>query len=194
MGAGIENATAIYIEQNLEAATLYLPNKKATSLNNLNDAFNSYNVTASGTFLIQQEFDNKYIFTNLPFMKFMLDMAPNQYSYIELKLQAKNDAAAEKITTQLQQMLGNNYVVLTRYQQNKSLYSIMRMEKWIIYGILSLILVVAAFNMIGALTMLVLEKQKDIAILQAMGASNQKIQHIFLSSGLILAAVGSFVA
>ncbi|MBP9739084.1 MAG: FtsX-like permease family protein [Chitinophagaceae bacterium] len=192
MGAGIENATAIYIEQNLEAATLYLPNKKATSLNNLNDAFNSYNVTASGTFLIQQEFDNKYIFTNLPFMKFMLDMAPNQYSYIELKLQAKNDAAAEKITTQLQQMLGNNYVVLTRYQQNKSLYSIMRMEKWIIYGILSLILVVAAFNMIGALTMLVLEKQKDIAILQAMGASNQKIQHIFLSSGLILAAVGSF--
>jgi len=190
MGAGIENATAIYVEQAVEAATIYLPNKKATSLNNLNDAFNSYNVTASGTFLIQQEFDNKYLFTNLPFMKFMLDMDKNQYSYVELKLQTNTDKAAKNIAEQLQKMLGSQYVVLTRYEQNQSLYNIMKMEKWIIYGILSLILVVAAFNMIGALTMLVLEKQKDISILQAMGASNSKIQQIFLSSGFILAGVG----
>jgi lipoprotein-releasing system permease protein len=190
MGAGIENATAIYIEQNLEAATLYLPNRKATSLNNLNDAFNSFNVTASGTFLIQQEFDNKYIFTNLPFMKFMLDLGENEYSYAELKLNAVSDKSAKKITNSIQQVLGNNYVVETRYEQNKSLYTIMKMEKWIIYGILSLILVVAAFNMIGALTMLVLEKQKDIAILKAMGANNTSIQNIFLSNGFILAGVG----
>jgi lipoprotein-releasing system permease protein len=67
----------------------------------------------------------------------------------------------------------------------------MQMEKWVIYGILSLILVVAAFNMIGALTMLVLEKQKDIAVLKAMGASNSYIQRIFLSEGLVLAGIGA---
>jgi lipoprotein-releasing system permease protein len=66
----------------------------------------------------------------------------------------------------------------------------MQVEKWIIYGILSLILVVASFNMIGALTMLVLEKQKDIAVLKAMGANEGHIQRIFLNEGFVLAAVG----
>ena len=66
----------------------------------------------------------------------------------------------------------------------------MEVEKWVIYGILSLILIVAAFNMIGALTMLVLEKQKDIAVLKAMGANDQMVQKIFLSEGLLLAGIG----
>ena len=66
----------------------------------------------------------------------------------------------------------------------------MQVEKWVIYGILSLILVVAAFNMVGALTMLVLEKQKDIAVLKAMGADNGYIQRIFLNEGFVLAAFG----
>jgi lipoprotein-releasing system permease protein len=66
----------------------------------------------------------------------------------------------------------------------------MQIEKWVIYGILSLILVVAAFNMIGALTMLVLEKQKDIAVLKAMGANKNLIQKIFLSEGFVIAGIG----
>jgi lipoprotein-releasing system permease protein len=69
----------------------------------------------------------------------------------------------------------------------------MQIEKWVIYGILSLILVVAAFNMIGALTMLVLEKEKDIAVLKAMGASEKRIQNIFLSEGFVLAGAGGFL-
>ena len=190
IGAGIESATAIYVENSIEAATLYLPNKKSTSLNNLNDAFNSYNVFATGTFLVQQEFDNKYIFTNLAFMKYMLDMQANEYSSVEIKLHSTSNNEIKKITEALQKSLGNNYFVQTRYQQNQSLYTVMKMEKWIIYGILSLILLVAAFNMIGALTMLVLEKQKDIAVLKAMGANNQIIKNIFLTNGLLLATIG----
>lgn len=193
VGAGIENATGIYVEQTLEPATLYLPNKKATSLTSLNEAFNSYNVLPTGTFLIQQEFDNKYVFTNLAFMKFMLDMGKNEYSHIELKLQSKNDAFAKTLATKIQLQLGNQFLVQTRYEQNQSLYRIMRMEKWIIYAILSLILVVAAFNMIGALTMLVLEKQKDIAILNALGANAATIKKIFLLNGFILAGVGASI-
>ena len=78
-----------------------------------------------------------------------------------------------------------------RYEQNRSLYSTIRLEKLAIYGIFSLILIVAAFNMIGALSMLVLEKKKDIQILQAMGASQSMIRKIFLSEGLLLAFVGN---
>ena len=80
-----------------------------------------------------------------------------------------------------------------KYQQNKSLYSVMNMERWAIYGVLCLILVVAAFNMIGALTMLVLEKQKDISVLHALGANRGFIRRIFLSEGMLLAIIGAVV-
>jgi hypothetical protein len=98
-----------------------------------------------------------------------------------------------KIKAKLQEALGKNFIVETRYEQNKNLYAVMQMEKWVIYGILSLILIVAAFNMIGALTMLVLEKQKDIAVLKAMGSSASLIQKIFITEGLVLAGVGTIV-
>src|SRR6185312_17268410 len=88
------------------------------------------------------------------------------------------------------QFLGGRYKVQTRYEQNQSLYNVMGTEKWVIYIVLSLILVVAAFNMVGALTMLVWEKQKDIHVLKALGASNGLIQKIFLSEGLLLALMG----
>jgi lipoprotein-releasing system permease protein len=141
--------------------------------------------------MIQQEFDNKYAFTNLPFVQYMLDLKPNEYSSIELAVNSEKNLLRTK--RQLEEVLGNKFVVRTRLEQNQSLFSVMQVEKWVIYGILSLILVVAAFNMIGALTMLVLEKQKDIAVLKAIGANDQTIQKIFLSEGLVLATVGGIV-
>ena len=91
----------------------------------------------------------------------------------------------------LQQKFGKQYKVLTRFEQNQSLYSVMQLEKWVIYCLLSRILVVAAFTMIGSLTMLVLEKQKDIQVLKALGASKKRIQAIFVSEGFLLAGVGA---
>ena len=90
-------------------------------------------------------------------------------------------------------MFGENYIIQTRYEQNRSLYTVMQVEKWVIYALLSLILVVAAFTMIGALTMLVLEKQKDIQVLKALGANNNLLQKIFLSEGVLLATVGGII-
>jgi lipoprotein-releasing system permease protein len=80
--------------------------------------------------------------------------------------------------------------VETRYEQNQSLYNVMGTEKWFIYVLLTLILVVASFNMVGALTMLVLEKQKDIHVLKALGATGGRIQRIFLTEGILLALLG----
>ncbi len=185
LGYGVENAIGADVERSLYPLTLYTPNRKAT-FNSL-DGLSANNITASGTFQVQQEFDNKYAFTNLAFFRYMLHMDADEYSAVEIKV--KEDA--NEVKQELQAILGTNYVVQTRYEQNKSLYAVMQMEKWVIYAILSLILVVAAFNMIGALTMLVLEKQKDIAVLQAMGASRKRIQSIFLSEGLLLAGVGA---
>ncbi|MEN9684229.1 MAG: hypothetical protein RLZZ28_15 [Bacteroidota bacterium] len=185
VGAGIENAAGIEIEKNLATATLYLPNREAKRLTN-EDGLNSFSVTPSGTFMVQQDFDNKYVFSNLPFVKFMLSMAPDEFSSIEMGIAGNPD----RVKKDLQKQLGKDFLVETRYEQNKTLYAVMQVEKWVIYGILALILVVAAFNMVGALTMLVLEKQKDIAVLKAMGAHDSLIQKIFLSEGLLLAAIG----
>lgn len=185
VGAGIENAAGINVEKSLYEATIYLPNRQATRLTS-DDGLNAFSILPVGTFMVQQDFDNKYVFTNIGFVKYMLNMEADEYSAIEMKVTGDPD----KIKKQLQTQLGNEFVVETRYEQNRSLYAVMQVEKWVIYGILSLILVVAAFNMIGALTMLVLEKQKDIAVLKAMGANNQVVQGIFLSEGVLLAALG----
>ncbi len=185
VGAGIENAAGVDVERGVYPAILFMPNKEAARLTS-DDGLHSFKVMPAGTFAVQQDFDNKYVFSNLAFVKYMLGMTADEFSSIELKI--NGDPAAVK--KQLQLQLGNNFLIETRYEQNRSLYSVMQVEKWVIYGILSLILVVAAFNMIGALTMLVLEKQKDIAVLKAMGASDQRIQQIFLSEGLLLAGLG----
>ena len=185
LGVGIENAAGVDVEKGMDRATIYLPNRNAAKLISDN-GLNSFSVTPSGTFKIQQDFDIKYVFSNLAFVKYMLDMGADEYSALEMKLSGDPD----KVKRSLQSQLGKNFLVETRYEQNKSLYTVMQIEKWVIYGILSLILVVAAFNMIGALTMLVLEKQKDIAVLKAMGANEQLVQRIFLSEGLLLAGVG----
>lgn len=185
LGYGIENAIGADVERGIYPLTLYTPNRKA-SFNSM-DGLSVNNITASGTFQVQQEFDNKYAFTNLAFFRYMLNLEADEYSAAEVKVAGD----ADQIKEQLQAVLGEQYLVQTRYEQNKSLYAVMQLEKWVIYAILSLILVVAAFNMIGALTMLVLEKQKDIAVLQAMGASQKRIQAIFLSEGLLLAGFGA---
>ena len=88
-------------------------------------------------------------------------------------------------------MLGSSFKVQSKYEQNTSLYNTMKLEKWAIYAVLTLILFIAAFNMISALTMLVLEKQKDISVLQSMGADKSMILKIFLGEGLLLAAIGA---
>jgi lipoprotein-releasing system permease protein len=187
LGAGIENAVGVEPGVNMTPLTVYLPNLQAAGFSGL-DALNSYNANVSASFMLQQDFDNKYAITNIGFVKYMLNLKPDEYSAVELAL--TDPKKTDEVKDRLQSILGGNYKVQTRFQQNQSLYTVMQIEKWVIYGILSLILVVAAFNMIGALTMLVLEKQKDISVLKALGADEKYIQRIFLNEGFVLAAVG----
>lgn len=189
LGSGIENALGVETDRTILPLSVYLfkrggPDYTADPASSMSNA----NIAPAGTFRIQQDFDDKYVITNLPFVKRMLGLKPSEYSGLELAVTDTREADILKL--RLQRLLGNEYSVQTRYEQNQSLYSVMGTEKWVIYIVLSLILVVAAFNMVGALTMLVLEKQKDIHVLKALGASNNVIQKIFLTEGLLLALLG----
>ncbi len=191
LGVGIENAIGVMSDRALTPLTLYMPKKGVTDLSNPLDALGVGQVQPSGSFAIQQDFDNKYVLTNLEFARQYLNYGPDEYSAVEIAVVAADQV--DMVKPAVQKLLGNRMKVLDRYEQNKTLYSTIRLEKWAIYGIFTLILLVAAFNMVGALTMLVLEKQKDIQVLQAMGADRQMIRKIFLTEGLVLAGIGASV-
>ena len=189
MGSGIEYAIGVESDKNLFPVTVFLPKKSSAGNTNPLSALSEGNANTSGSFAIQQDFDNKYVITNLDFVKQQMNYAPDEYSALEISL--LNPENADGFTEELQKKLGPDYKVLTKFQQNTSLYNSMRLEKWVIYAVLTLILVIAAFNMIGALTMLVLEKRKDISVLQSLGADKNLIKKIFLSEGILLAVTGA---
>ena len=191
VGVGIENAVGVDVEKGLYPATLYMPNRNESQHFGSIDGMNSFSVNPAGTFMVQEDFDNKYVFTNLGFVKYMLDMKEDEYSSCELRLDSTINE--RKLIKRIQLILGDKYLLQTRYQQNQSLYTAMQIEKWVIYGVTCLILMVAAFNIIGALTMLVLEKQKDIAVLKAMGSTDGTIQSIFLLEGVLLSVIGGAI-
>ncbi len=189
LGGGVEGALGIQADKNIFVLKIYLPRKSdSEQIDPLNDISND-SIRTSSAFRIQQDFDDKYGITNIAFAKKALKIDKDDYSGVEISLNDPSDA--DKIKVEVERIFGKNYLVQTIYQQNQSLYAVMNMERWIIYGVLCLILIVAAFNMIGALTMLVLEKQKDISVLHALGANKKFIQKIFLSEGLLLALIGT---
>jgi lipoprotein-releasing system permease protein len=189
LGNGVENALQLQSDKNIYPVTVYAF-KPGMSVN-VADPYQGLaagNLNTSGTFLIQQDIDNKFAITNLGFMKLLTGLDENEYSSVEMALYDEDMANAVK--KEVQKIFGDTVLVQTKYEQNQSLYAVMTLEKWAIYAILTLMLIVAAFTMIGGLTMLVLEKQKDIQVLKAMGANNSLIQKIFLSEGVLLAAIG----
>lgn len=190
LGSGLQNAAAISLNLAFQPPhlTIILPKKNNNSIDAM-ESLSEGNLKATGVFSIQQDFDNQYAFTNIDFIKQQMDMQANEYSAMELNLLPGGNLKEAK--SLIESKAGKNLKVLTRFQQNSSLYQTMQLEKWAIYAVLTLILIIAAFNMISALTMLVLEKKKDISTLQSLGGTKALIQKIFLSEGLLLGIIGA---
>ena len=189
LGIGVEQKLGLFSSFIGDTLQLYAVNRSGKAFTDLSQ-LNNLTAVQGGAFSVQQEFDEQYVFTNYAFAQYLFDLDTNQYSAIELSVNA--NAQANVIAT-LQKQLGTNFLVQDKYQQNADLYKIMQMEKWIIFAILALIMIVASFNLVGALTMLVLEKQKDIHVLHAMGARPWDIQKIFLLLSGIMAFMGAFI-
>lgn len=191
LGVDLELALGVDIERDLTPVSVYLPRRNVKSVTTPEDALGSGILYPSGSFAIQQEFNSKYVITNIAFMRGILGMNNDEMSALEVKgVPGLDDMVLKQ---RLQAALGNEYTLETRYEQNQALYAIMQTERWAVYVIMSFILVIAAFNMIGSLYMLVMEKRKDITILNAMGARSRLIMRIFLAEGLIIAGIGTLI-
>lgn len=147
-------------------------------------------VFVSGVFMVQQnEYDNQYLLVSLKLARELFDYAPGEVTALELKL--KPEADLKRTKKEFAALLGPDYSIKDRYEQQESYFTIMRIEKWITFLILSFILLIASFNIIGALSMLIIDKKADILTLRNLGADRQLIQQIFLLEGWMISAVGA---
>ena len=170
-----------------EQLQIYSPKKGATgsSVNPMDD-FTMLSISPAGIFEIQQDFDNLLI-VPLSFARELLGESKN-VSAIEINVQPEVDA--EVFKKQVSEDLGSAYVVKNRIEQNQALYNVLGSEKWMVYIILTFILIIAIFNIIGSLTMLVIDKQKDISVLSSLGAGKRLIRRIFLAEGMMITLTG----
>ena len=187
MGVGVEQMLGLASDRSIYPVSIYLP-KKNMPLSDPSAALGLSLGYPRGSFAIQTEFDNKYVITNLDFVKSYTGLGANEFSAVEIKLDERMNT--EGVSSAVKSLLGKGYSIQNRFEQNRMLYTTFRLEKLAIYGIFTLILIVAAFNMVGALSMLVLEKKKDIQVLKAMGADHGLLQKIFLTEGMLLSFIG----
>ncbi len=186
LGAGMRNKLSVNVNNPISTLTIYMPTEQSGGA--LSKPFKTRLVYPTGTFAIQQEFDNQYILTNLDFVRELLDASPGTVSALEFKCRPGADVRAVK--ADIAGVLGPDFVVKDQYQQNEAFFKVMQLEKWMGFAITSLMLVLMAFNTIGALWMIVLDKQKDISILKSLGATDHTVRAIFLLEGLLLTLFG----
>lgn len=144
----------------------------------------------SGIFAIEQDFDSKYVIVPIGFARELLSYA-DAVSFLEVKLDPGFPAG--QVQEEISALMGEGFHVKNREQQNALFYRVMRSEKWAIFLILTFILVIASFNIIGSLSMLIIDKKKDIATLRNMGAGSRLIKRIFLVEGWLISISGSIL-
>ena len=142
-------------------------------------------------FCVQQgKYDSNYILTSLHFAQ-MLFQCDGEISALELKLKPGSDIGAVK--EKIRQAAGQKFTVKDRYEQQEDTFNIMKIEKLVAYIFLTFILVVACFNIIGSLSMLIIDKQKDVATLRSLGARESLIKRIFILEGWMISAMGALI-
>jgi lipoprotein-releasing system permease protein len=169
---------------------VYVPRRTSQVSLNPEQSIRKKYIFPSGIFSIEQNYDSKYIIVPLAFARDLFEYS-NEVSSIEVKL--TNNANLRSIQNKIKDILGPEFEVKTRYEQNELFYKTMQSEKYVIFLILVFILVVASFNVIGSLTMLILEKKFDISTLRSLGTDLSVIKKVFLYEGCLISLIGAVI-
>lgn len=187
-GQGIAYYLGIDLNSFEDKIEVYAPKRTVKGYTNPENAFTRLDIRPSGIFSVQQDFDVRYMIVPLSFTRELFEYT-EELTSIEIALQP----SADMIDTQsrIKEITGKEFLVRNRYEQQETLYKIMRSEKYAIFMILSFILFIATFNMVGSLSMLILDKRKDISVLYALGAPNRLVKRIFMTEGLLVVLTGA---
>lgn len=187
VGQGMAYALGIRVNLN-SPISVYVPRRGRVSPLLPYSFYKKQNIFPSGVFALEAEVDGKYVIVPLHFAQELLDY-PGQASSVAIRLEA--DASPQRVQQQIGQWLGDDYKIQSRYQQKESFYRIMMYEKWGIYFIILLVLVIASFSLIGSLVMLIIEKRKDSQTLVTMGADTKLLRKIFVAEGMLIYLIGA---
>ena len=169
---------------------MYYPKRTKKNFANPADAFNTQYLIPNGVICTNTSYDENYIFCPISFVR---ELMGYEGEVTSVEIQLKTGANGSKIRKQIADIVGDKYVVKDQREQEESLYKTMKSEKFMIYLILAFILILAAFNIIGALGMLILEKKTDTAVLFSMGATKSLIQRVFVYEGIMVSALGGLI-
>jgi len=188
LGYGVAYYLNASLNDYINPITIFVPSRTGKIGGALDQAFSQEIIFPTGYFSIQQEFDVKYALMPIRFVRKLLDYSIEVTS-IEVKLADGTDQ--RKIQKQIEAAVGDKFKVKNRFQQQELLYNIMKSEKYAIFLILTFILLLATFNVVGSLSMLILDKKKDIAVLRSMGATMKLIKRIFMTEGMLISFIGA---
>ena len=188
IGAGMRTKLGVNYNDVITPISIHMPLRKKVGL--ISSPFKTLEVYPSGVFSVQSEADLQYIISNYEFVNKLLSYE-NKTSALELRLQEDYDE--DEIRSSIKALVGPGYVIKNSYQQNEAYLKIMNIEKWVSYLIASLTMVMIAFNMVGCLWMIVLDKRKDISILKSMGMTVRQIKEIFIAEGMLIGMVGVLI-
>lgn len=186
IGSAVQAYLSVNLEDQEESLAIYSPRKEVNNSLNPADEFVMQYSFPSGVFKTQQEFDDLVV---VP-ISFTRSLLGEENGVSDLEIELKPGTNLPSFQEELEAILGNGFNVKNRIQQNQLLYKVLNSEKWAIFIILTFVLIVAIFNIIGSLTMLVIDKKKDIAILSSMGAAKSLIRNIFLIEGMMISLTG----
>lgn len=189
-GVGVAWFLGLPHESAFDLLQVYAPRRGNPSSFSLDNGFRVESIRVGGLFSSQQDYDGQMVYVPLAFARRLLELE-NQASSVEVYL--KSGDKRGQIQKNIAAMTGIGFQVKDRYQQQETLFNIMKSEKWAIFIILTFILFMATFNVIGSLTMLVVDKQKDTQILRQLGASNTFISRLFLMEGLLISTAGGLI-
>lgn len=186
IGRTVQGYLGVSLKNQFNFLQVFSPKRTASNSTDPMNDFTFRSILPSGVFGIQQDFDD-IIITPIEFTRDLLD-EPNQVSSIEIIYKKGTDVDA--VEQRIEEKIGKDFTVKNRREQNSGLYKTINYERWSIYMILTFVLIIAIFNIIGSLTMLVLDKRKDIAILTSLGANKRLIRGIFFFEGMMISVIG----
>ncbi|RSK48029.1 FtsX-like permease family protein [Hymenobacter rigui] len=190
VGAGVQHELSITLDNRFSPMHLLYPRNTGRKTLSMNPetAFNEQNILAGGVFLIEQHIDDSYVFVPLEFAQNLLRYG-NRRTALEVKAKPGRDIGDVKEA--LKKQLGSGFKVLDSDEQHVSLLKAIKVEKMFVFITFAFILLIASINIFFSLSMLVIDKRKDIAVLMAVGASSRTIRNVFLLEGAIVAQVGA---
>ncbi|MBL4709091.1 MAG: ABC transporter permease [Flavobacteriales bacterium] len=190
-GYGVSSQLGLFLGKGAaENLTIYAPKRGVVStINPMNSVYRRM-IAPAGIFYLSPEYDNKYILVPLRFVQDLLEY-DDEITAVEVSVNDRADI--ERVSKIIQSKIGEDFSVKSRFQFNEIMYKTSKTEKWVTFLILVFILIIAAFNILSSLSMLIIEKKKDITTLKSLGAKNSLIRNVFFLEGMLINLTGAGV-